>query len=360
MKSLLRKVLTSRPINPLWSPLMRSRVCIFTLHRFALPDLEVRGHSPELLRRTLERLRRDRYDLVSLEEAIDRLRTRASSPRPTVAFTIDDGYADIAQVAVEVFSAFDCPVTVFLSTGFIDGRLWHWWDQVEHVCLATPRTELSCTLGGTSLSFGLRSTRERHQAARILWERCKRVPEQEKQEFISHFADAAEVPIPCDAPARYTALSWSEVLALEGRGFSFAPHGVSHPVLAQTTNEESARQIEESWDTVRRQVERPVPIFAYPNGSADDFGVREIEHVSRCQLAAAVTTIPRYASRKDFVDSPRGPYEVPRLPYPEDPITVSFLASGLDRIARHVRRRRAIFKPAPKANRARGQILPVA
>ena len=54
-----------------------------------------------------------------------------------IAFTVDDGYQDVAQVAAEIFLEYDCPLSIFLTTGFIDGHLWHWWDQIEFICLTT-------------------------------------------------------------------------------------------------------------------------------------------------------------------------------------------------------------------------------
>ena len=57
-------------LSPLWSPLTMGRVAVFALHRFAMPELSVRGHDPAELRRTLERLRRERYNLMGLEDAI--------------------------------------------------------------------------------------------------------------------------------------------------------------------------------------------------------------------------------------------------------------------------------------------------
>ena len=50
-----------------------------------------------------------------------------------VAFTIDDGYVEQATVAAPVFAEFDCPVTTFVTSGFLDRALWFWWDQIEYV-----------------------------------------------------------------------------------------------------------------------------------------------------------------------------------------------------------------------------------
>jgi peptidoglycan/xylan/chitin deacetylase (PgdA/CDA1 family) len=309
-----------------------------SLHRFAVPDLCVTGHDPLLLGKSLDRLRRERFNLVSLDEAVTLLHVPSADLRRTVAFTIDDGYSDIALVAADVFAAFDCPVTVFLSTGFVDGRLWHWWDQVEYICLSTEKEQLDIGLGAEAHTLELSNKERRERAAKLLWEKCKQISEQTKLEFIAQLAADAEVEVPSSPPAQYRALSWSDVRGLERRGFSFGPHGVSHPVLARTTARDSARQIAESWEVVKSKTEHPVPIFAYPNGLPGDFGDREIDQLVRSSLVAAVTSIAGYARRDDLKGSPQGCYRIPRFGYPEDPTRVCFVASGLEQIARYLRR----------------------
>ena len=116
---------------------------------------------------------------------------------------------------------------------------------------------------------------------------------------------------------------------------AFGPHSTSHPILTRVSAEESARQIRESWEATRRELRRPLPVFSYPNG---DFGPREVESVTACGLAAAVTTRPVYASAAAY-RAPSGAYTVPRFPYPEEPEALCLLASGFSRLSDGLRRR---------------------
>ena len=106
---------------------------IFSMHRFSVPDLGVRGHDLALLRTNLAALRARKDRIVELGDLIALQRDGHPLNRPTFSFTVDDGYADFAAVAAPVFAEFDCPVTVFLITDFVSGRIWNWWDQVEFV-----------------------------------------------------------------------------------------------------------------------------------------------------------------------------------------------------------------------------------
>ncbi len=338
MKRIARKIAASKFVAPLWAPLARGRVSIFTLHRFAVPDLNVPGHDPGLLRRTLERLWRDGYKLLGLTEVLEALRCPSKSIGRAVAFTVDDGYADFALAGADTFLAYDCPVTVFVVTGFVDGQLWPWWDQIEFICLGTDKPSIELAIGGRPMSLDLHGPAQRNCAARSLWARCKEISEQEKWEVISQLAAAAEVELPRTVPERYLPMSWADARALEARGIRFGPHTVSHPVLARTTGPESAREISQSWEAVRRHIDSPVPIFAYPNGAIGDYGPREIETLRRCGLAAALTSNARFATRATYRQSPDGPYETPRFAYPGDPDRVCLIASGLSRITNVFRR----------------------
>jgi Polysaccharide deacetylase len=75
---------------------------------------------------------REHYHVISLSEAVCALTSRQPLPPHAVAITIDDGHRDFHQIAWPVFTAYGIPVTVYLVTGFLDGELWLWTDQVRY------------------------------------------------------------------------------------------------------------------------------------------------------------------------------------------------------------------------------------
>jgi peptidoglycan/xylan/chitin deacetylase (PgdA/CDA1 family) len=333
-KRLLHEVLGSRCVTPVWVPLSRQRVSIFALHRFATPDGEVSGHDPALLRTTLERLRRERYTILSLEEAVRRLRERSGFPRCSVVFTVDDGYFDFGEVAAPVFAAFDAPVTVFVTTGFLDGTHWQWWDQIEHVFTHSSAGALSLEFSGRTLSVQLGNRSARASVASQIAHECTALEEAERQAFVDALSVAAGVEIPARPPARFAPMAWDSCRRLEKQGVSFGPHTVSHPVLIGTSASDAEWQIAESWNGLRQRVARPLPILAYPNG---DYGAREMEITARAGLEGAVTTEPAYATSDGF-HAPDGNFSIPRFPYPDYPAKVCLTAAGFMRVSAAVRR----------------------
>lgn len=319
--------MTSRIMAPLFRPLMRTRAAVFMLHRFRMPDAGVEGHDPVAVRQALALLRRERYDFVPLAALYDDLLHGRTHRRPTVAFTIDDGYADQAQVGAPIFAEFDCPVTTFVTSGFLDRALWFWWDRIEHVFRTTTRRVIEVPLGDTMLSYTLGDARGAAQAD--FTARCKEVPDAVKHAGIDALATAAEVELPTEAPVRYAPMTWDDLRAVERRGMSFGPHTVTHPILSRTSDVQSRHEITESWRRVREEAAKPVAVFCYPNGRRSDFGDREIGTMRELGFLGAVVGETGYAERLDMGDG-TDPYRVRRFAFTGDDRELLQVVSGVE------------------------------
>ena len=324
-KRAIARTLSSRWVAPAWAAIARDRVAFLTLHRFAEPENRVYGHDPAELRVALERLRRERYDLIGVEEAVHRLAEGTGFRRRSVVFTMDDGYRGALDRCADIFLAYDCPLTVFLTTGFIDGTCWFWWDQIEYICLMSGRRHLDVEFEDEAIHLDLSSDRATTLSLLEACNWCKSLADDRKWRFIRCLAQVAEVTVPDQAPAHYAPVSWSEARELEGRGFFFGPHTVTHPILPRTTDGQAEREIKESWSRVQRELQRPVSVLSYPNGA---YGAREARLVAAAGLTAAVTTRPAYPTSASNDPGADLRFEIPRFSYPESPELAMLIASG--------------------------------
>ncbi|MDX2192452.1 MAG: polysaccharide deacetylase family protein [Gemmatimonadales bacterium] len=302
--------------------------CVFFLHRFHEPGREPPGDHPALLAANLAWLRRIGVDLVTVETIVRAGLEGRVLPRPSVAFTIDDGYRDFLTVAAPVFERYDCPATVFLATEFLDRRRMLWWDRVEWIVLGTRRPRLTLAIGAHHVDEAVPAARSGRTA---LAARCSRamehVADTEKVALIDALAAQLEVEVPAEAPEAFAPLTWDEVRALHARGFQFAPHTVTHPILAQTSDAQCADEVATSVRRLREEVARPTPILAYPNGRPYAFGLREERVVAENGLLAAVTTDGAWLRRG--VPGPDAPFRVGRVPYFEEPYRFRASVLGL-------------------------------
>ena len=111
------------------------RFAIIMMHRFAVHGRRQGGHAIADLRNGLALMRKSGVRLLGLDTAIDLIeqeQTPGKNTRTSIVFTVDDGYADFADVALPVFKEFDCPVTVFIAPGVASGRTWYWWDKLDY------------------------------------------------------------------------------------------------------------------------------------------------------------------------------------------------------------------------------------
>jgi len=324
VKEAVKQTVTSRWMSSAWTPLIRDRPPFVMLHRFAEPDNGLFGHDRALFRRALERLRRDGYAMLTVTDAVHRLTEGLGFPRRSVVFTMDDGYRGALDQSVDLFEAYDCPLTVFVTTGFIDGSCWLWWDQIEYVCLNSRRTSIDVDWNESNVCLALGDRRTTIDTLLRTCGWCKTLPDQEKWRFIRALAAAAEVEIPARAPAQYAPLTWPEMRWLEGKGITFGPHTVTHPILPKVDDRQAGWEIAESCARVRRELARPVEVFAYPNGA---YGSREIDVLSRVGMRGAVTTRGAYASSAQ-ADATRSRFTIPRFGYPETPDALLLITSG--------------------------------
>ncbi len=318
MKNLLMNALAHEKILRLASSLGGRYATIFVGHRFANWERDTPGHDPAILRQHLEFLRRNKFNLLSLTELIRHLRSGTPLPSRTVVFTIDDGYDDFAQVAAPIFEAYDCPVTVFLTTGFIDREVWMWWDQISHVVLQTDHQALELEVGSLVLRERWTSTAQRTAAAERVAEALKQVLDREKWAAIGTLADALGVLIPREPPPEYAPMTWEEIRTCEKGVTAFGVHSVTHPILRQVDSTLARYEIAGSWDRLRESVATPVPVFCYPNGTEDAFSERDAIIAREAGLEAAVTTVPRYVRSSEYRDRLSSAFfRVPRFGYPE-------------------------------------------
>jgi peptidoglycan/xylan/chitin deacetylase (PgdA/CDA1 family) len=259
------------------------------------------------------------------------LRGEGPPLRRAIAFTIDDGYREHAVLSGSLFAEFDCPATVFVTTGFLDGSVWFWWDQIEYLLAAAERKTFQFDWATARSVYDCRDPVSTFAAVEDFTARCKLLSPQDKHDAIRRLSAVVDAALPASAPAGYEPMTWDQLRAAEALGMTFAPHTVTHPILSRADDRHAENEIVRSWQRLKQEARKPVPIFAYPNGRPGDFGAREFDVLRRAQLQGAVTSMAGFATPKHF-RAPNGHFLVPRLPFPDSLPYLIQLVSGLERL----------------------------
>ena len=325
VKAAIARGAVSRPGRALFSWILGKRVAIFTLHRFHSPGSDNSGHDPRFLGEVLSELRSRNVPILSLQEVVSGLaQDRAMQG---VCFTVDDGYQNFFHYGAPVFQEFDCPVTVFLTTGFIDGDYWFWWDRITYAFQHSPLQTLDLPLLEGRIELGDRHHRKR--IAKLVSARLKDLHQAQRRENLEAVLERLETEIPHAPPAIYEPLSWEQIRSLSETGIEFGPHSVRHLSLRTAELQEVREEVHRSFARLREQLPASLPVFCYPYGTETDTSREVAEIVEEENMMGAVTTIPGYV--RCLGSNPTSRFLIPRFGLPNDPMDFRQVVYGVER-----------------------------
>jgi peptidoglycan/xylan/chitin deacetylase (PgdA/CDA1 family) len=294
---LIRAAFEGLALSGLTGPVRRLSSCrgvIFTLHR-VLPEppepfspnaiLQV---TPEFLAFTIERVRRLGFDIVDLDEALRRI-AAPEAERPFAVFTFDDAYRDNLVHALPVLERLDCPFTVYVPTGLVEGQGEIWWQALEDILAA--QVAISVPGGERETGFDLTSVSRKREAYAAIYARMRRMREPARVAFIRELADRYGYDLA--RQCRKLIMDWDELELMAGhRLCSIGAHTVHHYELAKLPEAEARREIEDSVGALASRLGRVPRHLSYPIGDAPAAGPREYALAAELGFASAVTTRP--------------------------------------------------------------------
>jgi poly-beta-1,6-N-acetyl-D-glucosamine N-deacetylase len=195
------------------------------------------------------------YDFVALRDYMEARRSKDATalPKHAIVVTLDDGLKSNFQL-LEVFERHSVVPTMFVTSGIIGTDRRFWWTMVP---------------GG-----------------RAETERLKRVPDAERVAALRSAGHSETEAFP-----DRTALSRAEVEEMRGYA-DFQSHTVLHPILSRCSDERAWNEIAGSRMDLENDYGFAVYALAYPNGTLDDFGDREVTLAARAGYGCALTTVP--------------------------------------------------------------------
>ncbi len=108
---------------------------ILVFHRFDDERYPSTSISTERLREIFDYLKEHNYDVLSLDEVVNRVHQGRELPDNTVAITIDDGYKSFYENGLDIFKEYEYPFTIFLNTKAINYHYGDFlnWEQAGEI-----------------------------------------------------------------------------------------------------------------------------------------------------------------------------------------------------------------------------------
>jgi peptidoglycan/xylan/chitin deacetylase (PgdA/CDA1 family) len=260
--------------------------------------------TPRFFKRLVRMVKRQ-FDVIAMDEVPRRLQ-QPRRWRRFAALTFDVVDRDFLDHAAPVLKLHGVPYTLYVTTGFVDGVAFPWWQALEDIVLRHRRIGL--TIEGREQSFDCAS----HADKEALFDHVRK--------WLMTLGDADRDNAIRDLCARYgfdlasltaQAMTWDDLVRLVADPqVSIGTSSVNYPVLSNL-DEIAARREMKMGQAVAEAALGAKPVhFAYPYGVKGSYGRREILLAGEMGLVTAVSARARVvkASDRDWLMA------LPRIP----------------------------------------------
>ena len=279
-------------LNNCINKLMGHYVTIYMIHRPIPIDGLYQGLAPDLLEQCLIYAKNKNYHFASLDELVSDAINGIVPNKPTLCFTIDDGFNDQVEALVPILLKYDAKPTIFVLTNFVDGKDWPWDFKLAYMINTTSCKSDSMSYKGTQFQLNLTSMQNRTITRRALVKYAKYLPNEVLDDFMVAVANELMVVPPLAAPEGYTPTSWERLRHFESLGLKIGSHACTHRVfssLALTTVKEELIQAK---NRLAVELSAPSKTFCYPSGTTKDFSSAHVDLVRELGYVAAVSASP--------------------------------------------------------------------
>jgi len=224
------------------------------------------------------------YSFIGISDFVRQKEQGQKAGKNQVIITIDDGHYDNYIYAFPVLKRYSVPAIIYLCTGWINGIEKPW--RLDVVSLLQSQTELKFEWKKKEYIFKLNSVKEVQYAYSQL--SCLIVHEYDEQR-----ETLLNVLNECGLKKRSNGklfLSWSDILKMYQAGIEFGAHTITHPLLAQITENQMKKEIFRSVVEIEKKIGFKVEHFAYPYGGENAAQNREFNFCKTIGLKSAVTT----------------------------------------------------------------------
>lgn len=240
-----------------------------------LPYYFDRQTPPETFRNQI-RFFKKRYEIISIYEALERIRCGESLKR-TLAITTDDGFVENHSVIAPILAEEKVTATFFLVGNCIDNRALMWRNKLLYIRNQLPADKLDALMHRMAAEEAISPPLPGESV--LAWStRLWRMADKDRLSD-RLWTEAGLMPIEEWLSVHRPFLSIRQIKELVSAGFDIGAHTKSHPYCHKLTYEE----LEEETIGSQRQIEAltgiPVNLFAYP------FGARPARELERKLIA---------------------------------------------------------------------------
>ena len=238
----------------------------------------------DFFRKRVEYLRRERYPILPLRDALDALAAGRLPPFATV-ITMDDGWRGVYTVGLPIIRELKIPVTVYVTTYYVEHRMPVYTVTVSYLFWrATPRlVDLPRGIGTFDLEC------EAEKAEEVAQKFGAVLPPDERLEFLRELAAVLDVSFDdIEREHLFEVMDEQQLRDLAAAGVDIQLHSHRHqwPLYDKEIVES---EIAENRRFLQRAVSYPLEHFCYPSGV---YGLHQAEWLAELGVKSATTIEP--------------------------------------------------------------------
>jgi peptidoglycan/xylan/chitin deacetylase (PgdA/CDA1 family) len=251
---------------------------------------------------------KNHFCLISLDEALQWMELPTACDRPLAVLTFDDGYAGNRRVVLPIIDSMAIPITVFVSTSWIQNQQLYWYDRVILALQSVRAGSFEVDLrhvGIDRVRFASRDIGEsRWNKIQRLLSALKDLSPKVREGVVEDIS--VQSGNDClNSKAPVSPMSIDELKELAASKFvTIGAHSHCHNRLVQLSSEQIEESLGRSKQLLEKWTGKLIRHFAYPNG---DYNLQTIALVKQAGFSSATTTVERLWSASDSA------FEIPRI-----------------------------------------------
>lgn len=261
---------------------------IFMLHRVSnhdasrlLPNENMKV-SPGFLEKFIIGLRKTGYSFVSIDELYDNI-TRRRKFSKLIVMTFDDGYVDNYINAFPILKYYRVPFIVYIISSFPEQKSKIWWYAIEDILLQNNQIFFN------NRCFSCHTREEKIEIFLLLRRYLVNSSINDFDRSLDHLARRYQIS--WVDKCRELAMSWVQIADISKDALgTIGGHSCSHYVFRNCLESHIIDDITRSTNLISQNINQKVEHFAYPFGSRDEVGRREVEIIKNLGFKTAVTT----------------------------------------------------------------------
>lgn len=240
--------------------------------------------SPESLEKWINLFRNKGFDIVSMDEVCQRIKTKEG--RKFIALTMDDGYRDNLVYGLPILKKLNVPCTIYVSNCFPNNHAVYWWYFLEDYIKKYNTIDLEKIGINYKKTF---SDSEKFIVYNEVRELLRKSDYKTQLNFALNLCKIKDL----EQMNRSLNLTWDEVKRLSDDPLiTIGGHTIHHISLKNQSNAVCENEINGGTRELNDKIGVLTKHFAYPYGSKDDFSKDLVAILEKNNYESAVVNHP--------------------------------------------------------------------